>query len=155
MPLALDRKDLGAGALFLGFGLATVLLGRDLPMGTAVRMGPGYFPTVLGVLLALIGLAVLLRALLRKPSPSPSSPPFAWKPLLLITGATALFGLLLRGAGLALATAALVLTSAWASPRFSWRAAVPLALAAAVFCALVFVRALGVPMPIFGHWFGS
>jgi hypothetical protein len=148
-----NRKDLGAGALFAGFGVAALLLGRDQPMGSAVRMGPGYFPTVLGGLLVLIGLAVGLRALVR-PAGAPAEAPIAWKPLLLVTAATVLFGLLLRGAGLAPAVTGLVLVAARASARFSWRAAVPLALGSALFCALVFVKALGLPIAIFGGWFG-
>jgi hypothetical protein len=151
-----SRQELGSGALFLTFGLAAILLGRDQPMGTAVRMGPGYFPTVLGALLALVGVAVIVRALVRPPVTDPvDRPPFAWKPLLLVTGATALFGVLLRGAGLVPATIALVLVSARASARFSWRASLPLAVVSAVFCALVFIKALGVPMPIFGSWLGG
>jgi hypothetical protein len=161
MALSPDRKDLGAGGLFLGFGVAALVLARDLPVGTAVRMGPGYFPTVLGALLALVGAAVVLRALLHRSPPAgsgevaPPPAPFAWRPLLVISAATALFGLLLRGAGLVPATAVLVIGSAWASPKFSLRSAVPLAVGAAVFCALVFVKGLGVPMPIFGSWFGG
>jgi hypothetical protein len=178
MPFLPDRKELGAGGMFLGFGAAALGLARELPMGTAVRMGPGYFPTVLGGLLALVGAAVIARAVLRglraspadgagEPgsataagaAPAPPSagrePPFAWRPLILVTAATAAFGILLRGAGLVPATMVLVIGSAWASPRFSFRTAVPLAVGSAIFCALVFVKALGVPLPIFGSWFGE
>jgi hypothetical protein len=177
MAFSPDRKDLGAGGIFLGFGVAALGLARDLPMGTAGRMGPGYFPTVLGGLLALVGAAVIARAALRGlragpadgagappaaapagPPPRPPAgrePPFAWRPLVLVTAATAAFGMLLRGAGLVPATVVLVIGSACASPRFSLRTAVPLAVGSAIFCALVFVKALGVPLPIFGSWFGG
>jgi hypothetical protein len=177
MVFSPDRKDLGAGGIFLAFGAAALGLARDLPMGTAGRMGPGYFPTVLGGLLALVGAAVMARAVLRglragspalaqdpappapagapPPAPAGREPPFAWRPLVLVTAATAAFGILLRGAGLVPATLVLVIGSAWASPKFSLRTAVPLAVGSAIFCALVFVKALGVPLPIFGSWFGG
>jgi hypothetical protein len=112
-------------------------------------MGPGYFPTVLGGLLLLVGVALVVRSLIR---PGARLAPFAWKPLALVTASTALFGIVLRGAGLVPATLVLVVASAWASRRFSWRSSLLLAGAAAIFVSLVFVEALGVPMPILGSW---
>ena len=147
-----NPKDFWSGILFLAVGSAAVLFGRTHPMGTAMRMGPAYFPTVLGSLLALIGLAVLLRALVRSGSPVGQ---FAFRKVVMVLGATALFGLLLRPMGLAGALAVLVVMSAYASQYFRWSVALALAAGLAVGSSIVFVKLLGLPIPILGSWFGG
>jgi putative tricarboxylic transport membrane protein len=145
-------KDFCAALIYLAIGLGAIFIGRDLPMGTGLKMGPAYFPTVLGGLLAFIGLISLVRSFLRKGAPIPG---FAWKPLLLITGATVVFGLLVRGAGLAIALPLFVFMTAFASVKFRWGTSLALAACATLFCALVFVKGLGVPLPLIGRWFGG
>jgi hypothetical protein len=144
-----NPKDFVAGVIFTAVGLAAVLLGREYSMGTATRMGPAYFPTVLGMLLVVIGAVVLGRSLLQRGEPIRG---LALGPLLLIIGATVLFGVLLRGAGLLVALVLLVVVSAYASRQFRWAVALILAVALAGFSALVFVKALGLPIPIVGSW---
>ena len=61
-----NGKDFWAGMMFIGFGLAFVLIARNYPMGSAVRMGPAYFPTLLGAMLAVLGAMVLFRAFVSK-----------------------------------------------------------------------------------------
>ena len=63
---AKNGKDFWAGLMFAGFGLAFVLISFNYPMGSAVRMGPAYFPTVLGGVLIALGAAVFLRAFVSK-----------------------------------------------------------------------------------------
>jgi hypothetical protein len=75
--------------------------------------------------------------------------------VLVVVGATALFGLLLRPLGLAGALLVLVVLSAYASTRFRWPVALALAGALALGSSLVFVRLLGLPIPILGSWFGG
>lgn len=146
-------KDLGAGALYVGLGAAAVLIARDYTMGTASRMGPGYFPTVLGGLLVLFGIASFVRAFLVPGEPIGA---IAWRALLFVTLAVVAFAALLDGAGLVPALVALIAISTLASRErsFGWRG---LAAAAALiaFCAFVFVRELGLPMPLFGPWLGG
>jgi hypothetical protein len=146
-------KDFGAGLLYAGFGLAAILMAWDYGMGSASRMGPGYFPTALGTLLLLIGIASLVRSFV---SDGERIGVIAWKAAALVTAGTILFGLLLRPAGLVPALVALILVSASASVRFrfQWRAGL-LMLALIAFCALVFVKGLGMPVPLLGHWFGG
>jgi len=144
-------KDFCAALIYLAVGLSALYVGRELPMGTALKMGPAYFPAVLGWLLAFIGVLSLIRAFLRKGEPIPK---FAWKPLLLITGATVVFGLLVRGAGLLVALPLFVVMTAMASVKFRWVPTLLLAAGATVFCSLVFVKGLGVPLPLIGRWFG-
>lgn len=147
-----DPKDFWSGILFLATGLVAIVFIREHSMGAATRMGPAYFPTILGALLAVIGVAMTVRALIVPGGPMPR---FALGKLALITASNVLFALLVRGAGLAIALVVLVLASAYASRRFAWTPALTLAVALSVFSVLVFVKALGLPMPIVGSWFGG
>jgi hypothetical protein len=138
--------------IYLAVGLSAIYVGRELPMGTAVKMGPAYFPAVLGWLLAFIGFLSLVRSFLQNGSPVPA---FAWRPLLLITGATVVFGLLVRGAGLAIALPVFIVMTSFASVKFRWVPTLVLAVVATTLCSLVFVKGLGVPLPLIGRWFGG
>lgn len=151
--LVRSPKDFGAGALYVAFGLAAVWIGRDYTFGTGARMGPGYFPSVLGGLLVLFGLAAIVRSFVQSGGPMGT---IAWKPLFLVVFATVLFGFLLPRVGLPVSLILLALVSAAASEkfRFEWRAALGL-VALVALCALVFVTALGVPLPLFGTWLGE
>lgn len=149
-----NPKDFWAGVLYAAFGAAAVYIAAgEYPMGTGARMGPGYFPIVLGVLLLAFGLACLVRSVLQDGAPIGA---IAWKPLALVTLATVLFGLLLPVLGLVVALFVLALVSASASAMFGFD---PRALAGLVVlvaaCALVFVTALGVPLPLLGSWLGG
>lgn len=144
-------KDFWTGTLFLFVGLAAVILGQDYPMGTAGKMGPAYFPTVLGSLLALIGATAVIRSLVRNGEPVGK---FYVKEIILILSAVLLFGVLMRGAGLIVAVVVLIVLSAYASPKFHLGSALLLAGGLAAFSVLVFVKLLGLPMPMIGPWFG-
>jgi hypothetical protein len=146
-------KDFWTGVIYILFGAVGFWVARDYGMGTASRMGPGYFPTVLSALLVLFGLIAVVRGFLMPGEPFGG---FAWKATVLVLGSVLLFGFLVIRAGFVIALLVLVLVSAAASSRFKfeWRATAGLA-ALAVFCALVFVKGLGVPMPLLGTWFGG
>ena len=64
-----NPKDFYAGMIYLAIGLYAIVMGRELPMGTALAMGPAYFPTVLGAILSFIGLISLIRSLVRTGEP--------------------------------------------------------------------------------------
>ncbi len=147
-----NPKDFWSGAIFVAIGLAAVVLARAHPMGTAMRMGPAYFPTMLGGLLALIGLLTVLRSLLRAGEPIGR---LAYGKVSLVLASNVLFGLLLRRVGLVVSLILLVLTSAYASQQFSWRASLVLAVGLAAACAVTFVTLLGLPIPLLGAWLGE
>jgi hypothetical protein len=121
-------------------------------MGTAIKMGPAYFPTILGGLLILIGILSLIGSFRKAGSPIGS---FALKGLALIVVSTVLFGLLVRGAGLVIALPILVIISAYASKEFRWLPTVLMAAGITLFCILVFLKGLGIPLPVLGSWFGG
>ena len=145
-----NPKDFWLGAVYLLAGAAALYLGADYPLGRPGRMGPGYFPTVIASLLILFGVMSIIRSLLTTGEAIRIG---AIKPLLLITGALVAFGLLLNTLGLVAALTVLILMSAAASEHFrlQWSAAAGL-VALVAFCAAVFVKALGVPMPLMGAW---
>ena len=144
-----NARDLLAGCLFIAFGLAFLILARNYQLGSARRMGPGYFPVVLSLLLMVIGLATMARGFLVA---GPPVRDVAGKALLLITASIVVFGLLVERAGVGLAVAALVLASAAASRNSRLPATLLLAAALGAFCVLVFVKGLGLPFPVLGTW---
>jgi hypothetical protein len=147
-----NGKDFWTGVIYIAFGSVAIIISRDYSMGTAVKMGPAYFPTILSGLLISIGVISLARSFLTPGKPVGA---FALKGLVLITASIILFGIIVRGAGLIIALPLLVIVSSIASIRFRWQYALALAAGLTVFCILIFQKALGVPLPILGAWFGQ
>lgn len=147
-----STKDFWTGIIYLFFGSGAIFLARDYGMGTATKMGPAYFPSILGGLLIIIGFISLIKSFLRTGTPIGK---FAFKGLALVLVSTVLFGLLVRRTGLILALPLLVLISAYASNEFKWGPAILMAVGLAVFCILVFLKGLGIPMPVIGPWLGG
>ena len=145
-------KDFWSGLIYLFFGLSAVFIAQNYDMGTALKMGPAYFPTLLGWLLAAIGAISVMRGFLVRGTPVGG---FAIKPMLMIVGATLLFGWMVRGAGLAIALPILVICSAAASKQFRLLPTLLMATGLTLFCVLVFLKGLGVPLPVIGPWFGG
>jgi hypothetical protein len=145
-------KDFWAGLIYLFFGSGAILIARDYPMGTALKMGPSYFPTVLGGVLIFIGILSVIRSFLKPGTPIGG---FSFKGLVLVIVSVVLFGLIVRGAGLLIALPLFVLVSAFASNRFRWGPSLLLAAGLTLFCAFVFVKGLGIPVPLLGVWFGG
>jgi hypothetical protein len=140
-------KDFWSGAVFVVVGLAFAGLAQRYELGTAQRMGPGYFPTVLGALLAILGLVIAIKGLVRGAADGRIEA-FHFGPLAIVLGAVALFGLLLRPAGLIVALLALIGVSAYASHEFRLREVVPLAAVLVLIVLAVFVWGLGMVIPV-------
>jgi hypothetical protein len=147
-----NPKDLWTGILFIALGLAAVYFAQSQPIGTAMRMGPAFFPTMLGLLLSVIGIALVARSFVRTGLPVGK---FALGKVAWIVGSIFLFGLLLRGMGLVIAIIVIVILSAYASEKFRWPVALILAAGIAISSAIVFIVLLGIPIPIIGTWIGD
>lgn len=152
ISLIRGRKDFWTGLIYVFFGLSALLVARDYGMGTGGKMGPAYFPTILGGLLSAIGVIAVIRSFIVPGTPIGA---FAFKGLALVSVSVLMFGLLVRGAGLAVALPLLVIISARASARFRWRPTLLLAAGLTIFCILVFLKGLGIPLPVIGPWFGG
>jgi len=140
-------KDFWSGLMFLVIGLAFAGFAQQYALGSAQRMGPGYFPTVLGGLLAILGLVIAIRGM-TQPGPDGDIERFHFGPLAIILGAVALFGFLLRPAGLVAALVVLIAVSAYASHEFRMREVIPLALFLVLLVLAVFIWGLGMVIPV-------
>ncbi|RWJ05768.1 tripartite tricarboxylate transporter TctB family protein [Mesorhizobium sp.] len=152
MPHSFEKpRDVIGGLAIMAIGAGFLMLGRVLPFGTAVRMGPGYFPSILSVLLFALG-AIIAGLALRSPSGASATKDIAWRGVGLVVGSVILFGLTMRGLGLAPVLVIVVLAAAFASQSARLRTAMPLALGLSCFCALLFIKALGLSLPLVGPW---
>jgi hypothetical protein len=92
-----SQKDFWSGLMFMVVGIAFAWGATNYTIGEGARMGPGYFPLMLGILLAIIGVFITFEALVVETEDGEPIGSFAWKPLLFIIGANVLFGILLAG----------------------------------------------------------
>ena len=146
-------KDLLAGLIFIVFGASFAFAAWRYDLGTAIRMGPGMFPLLLGGILVLLGVLVVVEGM----AAGEGGPIWAvpWRGFVLILGAVLFFGFFVRPLGLVPTLFVAVLLAAFSSTRTSVVAAVALALALTLFCTLIFVFGLGLPLPLFGPWLSS
>ena len=130
-----SQKDFFSGLLFMTVGVAFAWGATNYNVGTAARMGPGYFPLVLGILLAILGAVITFKALVVETEDGEKMGPWAWKPLFFIIAANLVFGLLLGGLpslhipamGLIAAIYALTFIASLAGEEFKFKEVVILA----------------------------
>jgi hypothetical protein len=137
-------QDFWSGLIFVAAGLFILWAGWHYPMGTAGRMSYGYFPKLLAGALCLVGAVIAGRALFLQGAPLARLAPRSLLPLVAVVA----FGLLLRPAGLIVATFCLIVISVAAGDRFRSRDVIGLAVVLIPLNWLVFVRALGLPLPL-------
>ncbi|MGL9618530.1 tripartite tricarboxylate transporter TctB family protein [Bradyrhizobium sp. U531] len=142
-----NQRAFASGVLFLAFAVFFFATALQYPAGSAARMGPGYFPRLLAIVLAAIGLVVILGAM--KPG-AEAQALRRWdlKGLAWIVGSVVLFGGLLFPLGLVGALFVLIMVSSRASPEFTWTGALTNAAVLIVLCLGVFVYGLGLPLPV-------
>ena len=139
-------KEFWAGLMFIAFGVAFMVIAlMNYQMGTAVRMGPAYFPTVLGGLLAVLGLAVLADSLAEAGEKVPA---FGFRPMVALCIGCLAFAYLLKPTGLIVSIFALVIISALGGHEFKWKEVLIMSAVLAVFSVFVFVKGLTLPFPI-------
>jgi len=142
-----NQKDFVSGLMYIGFGSFFAILARGYQMGTAAKMGSGYFPFWLGVLLATIGAYVALRSMAPKQMDEKLAkvdiPSVAW-----VTGSTVVFAISLSFLGLIAAIFLLVVISAMASHEFSWKGSILNAIFLIGFAYMAFVWGLKLQFPV-------
>jgi hypothetical protein len=144
-------RDLWAGVMFVAFGLFFLFVARKYRMGSAMSMGPGYFPAMLGGLMAVIGGLVFLQSLVVRGEKVPA---IFLRPLFLVSLSLLLFGYLLQPIGMVLALALLLIVSASAGHEFKLKEVLILAVVAILFSVLVFVKVLGLPYTLWPSFLG-
>ena len=142
-----NQRDFGAGIMHMVIGLFFTIMATQYPMGTAAKMGPGYFPFFLGIIMTLLGLFVLIRSLSAKAAIE-SIPKFNWRIIGLITGSVVLYGILLPTMGFIVAVFVLVFMSASASHEFHWKGTLVNASFLIIFTYSVFVVGLKLQFPL-------
>lgn len=143
-----SQKDFWSGLLFIAAGTGFAWGATNYSFGSSARPGPGYFPFGLGLLLALLGAIVLFKALAIEVEGGDPIGDWNLKPMFLVLGAVVLFGLTITSLGLAIALPLLVFVSSLASGQFSLKEVLASCVALAVFSWLVFVKGLGLIIPL-------
>ena len=144
-----NHQDFWAGIMFLGLGILAVYLARDYPIGKAMRMGPGYFPTYLGWLMIIVGSIVGGRSFFRDPTEEEVTTKWAIVPLALMPASVAVFALLIDTVGLVIAVLAMLVLANASIKNFrpiEFTINFVVLLCIAIF---VFQKGLGVPFHTF------
>jgi hypothetical protein len=151
-----SQRDFVAGVMFTAVGIAFAWGATNYTVGNGARMGPGYFPLMLGVLLALLGLAVTFSALVVETEDGNPIGSWAWKPLGFIIGSNVLFGILLAGLpklgipafGLIIAIYGLTFVAALAGDEFKAKEVAILATVLAIMSYCAFILLLKLQFPV-------
>jgi putative tricarboxylic transport membrane protein len=144
-PSILDNKDVWAGLFLIVVGATAIVLARNYTFGTALRMGPGFFPTVLGGFMILSGLYILANGLRSGDALEGSWP---LRALIVLPLALVLFGVLIDRAGFVPAMLVLIFGSGVAGSDFRLIELILFSIVLTALCAVVFVWALGLPYPL-------
>ena len=151
-----SQKDFFAGLMFMGVGVAFAWGATTYNVGSGARMGPGYFPLMLGVLMAVLGIAITFKALVIETEGGDKIGKWAWKPLVFIILANLLFGVLLAGLpsikfpafGMIIAIYALTFISSMAEPGWKVKNTFVLATVLAIGSYVAFVMVLKLQFPV-------
>lgn len=155
-----SQKDFYSGLMFMATGAAFAIGAREYEIGEAARMGPGYFPFMLGILLAILGLIITIKSFRAGPPDGDPVGRFAWRPLVFILGANLAFGALMVGVpelgipqfGLIVGIYGLVIISSLARAEFRFKKDIKevliLATVLAVGCYVAFVYMLNLQFPV-------
>lgn len=141
-----SEKDFWSGLMFMAFGLFFAIGAQNYAFGNAQRMGPAYFPTMLGSLLTLVGLAIVAKGLASKIRDDVDK--FHWQPLLLVLGSVLLFAFALKPLGLVLSMLVLIFVCARGGPEYRTKEVAVLAAALVLLVLAVFIWGLKLPVPV-------
>lgn len=150
--MAIDRGNALCGAIFIAFGIYFGAFSLTMEIGTAFRMGPGFFPLFLAALLILLGGIILVQAM-RVEGEAIGS--FPWRGMAFILPAPIFFALTLRGLGFVPSIFLTTLIASYASVKMRSPTALILSALMTVFTTLVFVYGLNLPFRLFGPWLGQ
>jgi uncharacterized membrane protein YfcA len=142
-----NSKDFKAGLLFIFFGMSVTFLAQSYSIGTAAKMGPGYFPLLLGLMLTILGIVVCLKSLSKRKG-GERKIPVRIRPVTFVLSSIVLFGLLLYPLGMILSTLFLVTISSIASDEFNIKVAILNAFVLILVILIIFVYFLQFQIPV-------
>ena len=140
-----DPQDFWAGLMFMVLGAGFIWFARGYDYGSAAKMGPGYFPTMLGGILGTLGSITFFRSLVLK---GEAVGQFNWKPVMYVLGSLILFGATLQWLGLVVAIFALIILSSMGGHEFKLKEALMLAFGLTVGSVAIFIYGLQLQFPI-------
>ncbi len=151
-----SQRDFFSGLMFTSMGIAFAVGANSYTVGTAARMGPGFFPMMLGIILAILGGVITFNSLVIHTEDGEKVGRFGWRPIIYILGANLAFGVLLGGLpsiglpsmGLMVAIFVLTLIASMAGDEFKLRDVLILAAALAAGSYLAFIMLLKLNMPV-------
>jgi len=151
-----SQKDFFSGLMFMAIGIAFAWGATNYTIGEGARMGPGYFPLVLGILLTLIGLFITFEAMVVETEDGEVIGKWAWKPLVFIIGSNVIFGICLGGLpkigipalGLIVGIYALTFVAALAGEEFKAKEVAVLATVLAIMSYVAFILLLKLQFPV-------
>ena len=147
-----NKRDFWGGAMFAAFGALFAFFATSYDIGTGARMGPGYFPLILGILLALLGIFVAIGSLAKTNSQTELEA-VGWRELVMVLGAVAIFAVTLPWLGMVISVALLILISAMADYQFSWKETTISIIVLVVMSYFVFVKGLELQFPVWPVFF--
>ncbi len=151
-----SQKDFFSGIMFMAVGVAFAWGATNYTLGTAARMGPGYFPLMLGILMAILGAVITFKAMVVETEDGEKIGAWAWRPLFFVIAANLVFGLMLGGLpslkipamGLIVGIYALTFIASLASDEFKLKPVTILATILAIFSYLAFIVLLKLRFPV-------
>jgi len=138
-------KDFWAGVLFISLGILAIWVGSRYALGTAARMGPGYFPRILGIMLISLGAIITFRGIRWDGERIPA---FRWRPTIVVLASVVIYGILIGWLGIAISTVLLIVGASAASHEFRFKESVIAGLLLSGLAVGVFVVGLSVQLPI-------
>lgn len=147
-----SQRDFWSGLMFIVVGVVFAVGATNYSMGSSARPGPGYFPLILSVLMAILGGFVLFKSLTIEVEGGDPIGHIAWRPLLVIVAAIAVFGLALPRLGLVITVPILILMTSLAGDEFKWKGVVATAVVLTVGSWAIFVLGLKLVIPMW-PWF--
>jgi hypothetical protein len=143
-----SQRDFASGLMFILIGAGFAIGALNYTFGSSAKPGPAFFPFGLGILMTVLGGLVLFKALTIECDDGEPIGHIAWRPLLVLVGAVVLFGLMLPKIGMAISLPVLVIVASLASDEFRWKTALASALLLTLMAWGVFVKGLGLTIPL-------
>ncbi len=143
-----SQRDFLSGLMFLVVGIVFAVGATNYSMGTSARPGAGYFPLILSVIMAILGAIVLFKALTIETEGGDPIGYIAWRPLLVIVGSIAVFGLALPRLGMIATVPLLIVMVSFAGDEFKWKGVIVASIVLTAFAWFVFVWGLKLTIPL-------
>jgi hypothetical protein len=151
-----SQKDFFSGLMFMAVGVAFAWGATNYSIGTGARMGPGYFPLMLGILMAILGAAIVLESMVVETEDGEKIGKWAWKPLFFVISANLVFGVALGGLpsigipamGMIVGIYALTFIASLAGEEFKLKEVMILATILAIMSYVAFIMLLKLQFPV-------